>query len=376
MTKPKVIGIAGDGQLGRMLAVAASGLGYEVVVLGPTPGSPASAYARQVMGDFRESAPITEFGRRADVLTFEIEDVHAGALIDLRSQGLEVHPSPETLARIKDKFRQKQLFAEHGIPVAAFRAVTSEADIAAAGHDFGYPLVLKARLGSYDGRGNALISSPADISEAIAKLGGRQWYVEAHVPFVRELAVVAARDRQGNVAAYPVVETRHVRHICDTVIAPAQVDTITARQAGELAAGVLDTLQGVGVFGIEMFETPDGQVLVNEVAPRVHNSGHWTIEGAATSQFEQHIRAVVGLPLGPTTLTHPASVMVNILGERNGPAEPTGVDDALKIPGVAVHLYGKHDTKVDRKMGHITATADTPAAALANARRARAVVSI
>jgi 5-(carboxyamino)imidazole ribonucleotide synthase len=370
------IGIAGDGQLGRMMITAAKELGFDVVVLGTTENSPAGQYARQVMGDFRAEAPVLGLGDHADVITFEIEDAHAGALIALREKGIEVHPSPETLHNIKDKFRQKQLLAGAGIPVAAYRSVESSDDLISAAQEYGYPLVLKARLGSYDGRGNAAIKRADDIEPALDKLAGRGWYVEQHVPFVRELAVVAARDRKGNVATYPVVETRHVRHICDTVIAPAQVDGITARKANDLAVKVLDTLQGVGVFGIEMFETPDGQVLINEVAPRVHNSGHWTIEGAVTSQFEQHIRAVTGLPLGSTDLVKPAAVMINILGDRNGPAEPTGLHEALAIPGVSVHIYGKADTKVDRKMGHITAIGDTVDEALANAKRARQAITI
>ncbi len=365
----KTIGIAGGGQLGRMLAEAAHRLGFKVVVLDPTQNSPAAQVAdAHIVGDFKDAVKLEELAGACDVMTFEIESANAQALEALAARGFPVHPTPKTLAIIKDKLTQKRFLQERGIPVAPFCEAKDAAHL-------GYPYILKTRFGGYDGRGNALVESDAGGASAAAKLGGENLYAEGFVRFERELAVVAARTEKGETVVYPVVETMHENHICVEVLAPAPVSADIAEKAKEVAQRVLNAFDGAGVFGIEMFLAA-GTILVNEVAPRVHNSGHFSIEGSVTSQFENHIRAITGLPLGDAGMKVPAAVMVNILGERSGTAEPSGIPEAEAIPGVKVHIYGKMETRPGRKMGHLTATADTLEEAKEKAERARTLISI
>src|SRR3990167_5572830 len=254
--------------------------------------------------------------------------------------------------------------------------VFSIEDIIHAGKLVGYPMILKARTDAYDGRGNTLIKTDKDIQRGLEKLKGRILYIEQYVPFVKELAVMVARNPKGEIAAFPVVETIHKDNICDTVIAPAQISKKVKRDAQRLAEKVMKYLNGAGVFGIEMFLKKDNSVIINEIAPRVHNSGHYTIEACFTSQFEQHIRAISGLPLGSTEMKVPAAVMINILGERTGPSKLKGLKKTLTIPQVFVHVYGKMETKIDRKMGHITALGKNIKDAYKKARLARKYISI
>jgi 5-(carboxyamino)imidazole ribonucleotide synthase len=265
-----------------------------------------------------------------------------------------------TLATVQDKLAQKQLLAAHGIPVGPF-APSVEPDRTGG-------FVVKARFGGFDGRGNLVVDTldPAAVAEAF---GDVPVYVEDRLPFDRELAVVVARDRAGRTAAYPVVETVHVHGICDTVTAPAAVDARTRAAAEEVAMATLAVLDGAGVFAIELFVVDD-DVLVNEIAPRVHNSGHLTIEACATSQFEQHVRAVTGLPLGATDLRAPAATMVNLLGVSDEPLGRDGLAGALALPETHVHLYGK-DQRPARKIGHVTALGSDVAETTARALRAR-----
>lgn len=374
MQQPR-IGIAGGGQLGRMLAEAARGIELETIVLDPTPGCPASAYAEQIVGKYTDHDALIALSGRCDAMTFEIESVNADALHELSVAGFPVHPTPVTLAIIKDKLRQKTFLQDEGIPVAPFCAIDSEADVHSAIAKLGLPLVLKARSGGFDGRGNAQIDSLADVATALEKLKGVPLYAEGFVRFEKELAIVAARTTEGEMAVYPLVETIHKDHICHTTLAPAPVSDAVAAKAHALAEKVLASFDGAGVFGIEMFLVR-GEVLVNEIAPRVHNSGHWTIEGCETSQFENHIRAVAGMPLGSVAMKAPAAVMLNILGDRTGPAEPKGVVEAEELGGVKVHIYGKMETKPQRKMGHLTATGATLEDARQKAERARVLISI
>ena len=364
----KTIGIAGGGQLGRMLADAAHALGLKVVVLDPTPNSPAGQVAdEQIVGDYKDAAMMEALAAKCDVLTYEIESVNADALKEIAKK-MPVHPTPHTLAIIKDKYTQKQFLRERGIPVAPF-AVPEEATA------LGYPYVLKARSGGFDGRGNATVESAEALPAAREKLKGAPAYAEGFVHFQKELAIVAARTTAGEIRIFPLVETIHRDHICHTVIAPANVSRTVAQKAHEVAQKVLEALDGAGVFAIEMFLVGD-EVLVNEIAPRVHNSGHLTIEACHASQFEQHIRAVAGMELGDPTMKVPVAVMVNILGERDGAAEPTGIAAAEALGGVSVHIYGKMETKRQRKMGHLTAVGDSQSETLERAERARSLISI
>jgi 5-(carboxyamino)imidazole ribonucleotide synthase len=373
----KRIGIVGGGQLGRMMTDAAHKLGFTVTVIDPTPNSPAGQVAdKQIVAHFTDEDAIRKLGAESDFLTFEIELANAAILNELSEKGLQINPSAKTLSIIKDKLEQKKFLRQNGIPVADFVGVETIDDVITAGREFGYPFLLKARFNAYDGRGNALIKRESQIENEFKRLGANNLYVEKFVPFMKELAINVARNVKDEIISYPIVETVHKNNICHTVTAPAPVNDIVKSQAKKFGEETMKHLNGAGVFGIEMFLTEEGSVLLNEIAPRVHNSGHYTIEACKTSQFEQHIRAITGMPLGPTEMKVPAAVMINILGERNGKAEPKGVEEAEAIDGVKVHMYGKHETKLKRKMGHITAIGNTLEEAYNKAIKARALVSI
>lgn len=377
MEGQQTIGIIGGGQLGRMLTLAALPLGFKVMVVDPTPNCPAAQVgAEEITADLYDAAALQKLAERADYITIEIEHLDADTLDEISRLGKPIHPAPKTIRLIQDKYEQKRFLQKHGIPVAPFVVITDEASARKSLKEFGGKMLLKTRHGAYDGRGNMVVKNLGDIKKAFETFTGRQLYAEKFVPFAKELAVMVARSVHGEAAAYPVVQTIHERNICLEVLAPAPIDAKARRQAETLALKVAKLLDGAGMFGIEMFLTRDGKVLVNEIAPRVHNSGHYTMEAARTSQFEQHIRAVSGLPLGSTELMAPAAVMINILGERNGPTKVAGLHKVLGLPHTSVHLYGKSPTKVDRKMGHITATGTTMAQARRRARSARKQLSI
>ena len=375
--KHRTIGIVGGGQLGRMLTLAAHPLGFQTVVVDPAPSSPAAQVgAKEITAPLYDGSALRELARQADFITIEIEHVNADILMALAESGVSVNPAPATIRLIQDKYKQKQFLSENGVPVAPFAELSNAHDGRELLERFGGKMLVKTRLGAYDGRGNMVVDSPAKLAKALESFAGQPLYVEQFVPFSKELAVMAARDIAGNIATYPVVETVHERNICVEVVAPAPVPSVVCARANDIALKVAGLFKGAGMFGIEMFMLATGEIVVNEVAPRVHNSGHCTMDAARTSQFEQHIRAVSGMPLGDTTLTAPAAVMVNILGEGDHPTEVKGLNEALAIPGVHVHLYGKSPTKIDRKMGHITATGDSVQQARQRAHAARKVLSI
>ncbi len=368
------IGIIGGGQLARMMDAPAKQLGFSIVVLDPTPDSPAGQVVhRQIVGDYEDAVSIAALGKEADFVTFESEVANWAALDALSAQ---VNPPASTLEVMVNKLKQKQLLQRLGVTTPDFREVFDSQGVLNAAAELDYPLMLKAAVNAYDGRGNFLINGPEDVDIALNKLGGQVLYVEKFVPFSKELAIMVARNIDGEIATHPLVENIHRNHILHETLAPAPVKDDIRQKAENFATTVMHQLEGAGIFGIEMFLTSDGEVLINEIAPRVHNSGHYTIEACKTSQFEQHIRAITGLPLGQTDMTVPAAVMVNILGERSGPAQVDGLTRAQEIPGVSIHIYGKKDTRPERKMGHITAVAKTLDAALANARAARALIRI
>lgn len=373
----KRIGIVGGGQLGKMLTLEAKKLGFFVSVLDPTVKSPAGQVAdSQIVADFKDEEAIEQLAKQSDFLTFEIELANSEFLEYLQKKGVYVNPSPQTLTMIRDKLTQKQFLQSINASVAPFASIESEADLQTAVQNFGFPLMLKARTGSYDGRGNFLIKDKKAILEGLNKLAGRQLYVEKFIPFIKELAVIIARDMKNNIAIYPIVETVHKRNICQLVYAPAPINRSAMNRAVKLATSIAKHLKGAGVFAIEMFLDKKGHVYINEIAPRVHNSGHFSIEACETSQFEQQIRAITGLSLGSTKMKVPAAVMVNILGERDSEAKLEGLEKALAIDGVSVHIYGKREVRIDRKMGHITAIGQSLEQAYKKARRAREYIRI
>jgi phosphoribosylaminoimidazole carboxylase PurK protein len=375
--KTKTIGIVGGGQLGRMLTDAAHKLGFLVAVLDPTPNSPALQIAdKKIIGSFKDKKKILELAKISDFMTFEIEGVNIEALEELVKNKKSVHPAPEILKIIKDKLKQKTFLSNNDIPVAEFALIEKEEDCVKQGSIFGYPFLLKARFDAYDGRGNFVIKNKKDISKAFKKLSTSPLYAEKFVPFTKELAVVSGRDMFDNIQSFEVVETIHKNNICHIVRSPANISPKIKLKAKKLAGAVLQILNGVGVFAVEMFLTKNEGILVNEIAPRVHNSGHHTIEAYSSSQFEQHIRAITGLPISKPKSKSKNSVMVNILGQRNGEAKYKEHKGFKNSDSVKIHIYGKMETKKERKMGHITALGKTTKEAENKALKALKNISI
>jgi len=369
----KRIGIIGGGQLGKMMTLEAKRMGFHVVVLDPTPRSPAGQVAdEEIVGGFYDAEKIERLVRSVDVTTCDLEHVDTATLKRLYDQGYEIAPSPYILEIIQDKLLQKTFLKEKGLPVPRFAPVVNLAEDVKS---FGFPVVQKARKGGYDGRGVFIIKSREDLARVL--IG--ETYLEEYVEIEKELAVMVARNKRGEIACYPVVEMYfdEEANICDVVIAPARIEERHKRKAQEIAIEVVKALEGVGIFGVEMFLSKDGEIFVNEIAPRPHNSGHYTIEACVTSQFEQHLRAILNLPLGSTKLLTPA-VMVNLLGEKgySGPVKVVGFEEVLKIEGLSVHVYGKRETRPYRKMGHFTVVDEDVNRALAKALAAKKILKV
>lgn len=358
------LGILGGGQLAKMTAAAAATFGCEVVILERQDDFPAdSVDAHAIIGDWDKPADVLTLASLVDVVTLENEFVSTGALAVLAGHRSRLWPTVATMALVQDKYRQKQALAAAGLAVPRF----ADAPTRAAARAFGVPAVLKMRRNSYDGKGNATVRTPADLDAAWSALDGDRTalYIEEFCPFRRELAIIVTRGQDGGVVRYPVVETINREHICHVTKGPVSLPLV-----GEMAERAIARIGGVGSFGMECFELADGRLLVNEIAPRVHNTGHYTIEACECSQFENHVRAVLGWPLGSPALVAPAAAMVNLLGYGDGPGTPVGLADALRLPGVHVHVYGKTRSARGRKMGHVTALGTTPDEAADKAQRA------
>lgn len=372
----KKLGILGAGQLGKMTAIAAANWQLPLWALDKQADYPAAPYIqRLVCGNFNDEKDVLAFGKEVDLLTIEIEHVNTAALHQLQAEGLRIHPAPQILDTIKDKGLQKLFYQQHQLPTAAF-TLFDHAEQLREALDTGqlhYPFVQKSRTDGYDGRGVAVIQD----ASALHKLLPGACVVEQLVDIDKEVAVIVARNESGEVKAFPVVEMyfHPEANLVDRLLAPARISDQQAQAATALAIRTAAAFDVCGLLAVEMFIDRQGQLLVNEVAPRSHNSGHHTIESCAVSQFEQHLRAVLNLPLGDTRLLRPA-VMLNLLGDDgfSGPAKYRGIEEALALPGVSVHLYGKTHTQPFRKMGHITVTADTLEEAMRIADRIEAGV--
>jgi 5-(carboxyamino)imidazole ribonucleotide synthase len=350
------IGIVGGGQLGRMMAEAnlRKELGLEFIVLDPTENCPAAQIkgVSQIIGDFKDEEKIRQLAKGVNVLTFEIELANSQILKEVENSGVIVAPSPGTLYTIQDKLRQKTFLQENGLPVGDFTSIGSKDELVQSLNNYGFPAMLKATQDSYDGRGNYLLTKKSDIDKALNKFKDRSLMLERFVDFDKEISVIAARDFKGNIVTYPVVENHHVDGQLNMTIAPARISEELKQKAEDIAYRTMEVLDGAGVFGIEMFLGLEGKILINEIAPRVHNSGHHTIEGNYTSQFEQHLRAITGMTLGDTS-QRTEVIMYNILGggEFEGAYDIMGRD---KLPEeVGIHMYGK-TSKPNRKLGHMT----------------------
>ena len=368
-----VIGVLGSGQLGRMLALAAGRLGYRVHTYSPERDSPTGHVAdAEIVGSYDDVDALRRFADGVDAVTFEFENVPSASVAAIAERAV-VRPAGSVLHTTQHRGREKAFLSGAGLPVAPYALVDTPDDLPAAMTRVGLPAVLKTASFGYDGKGQARIDRAEDAFTAWDRLGRQPAVLEAFVDFERELSVVAARGVDGRVAHYGVIENAHARHILDVSVAPARVSPQIERDAVAIARATLEALDVVGVLCVELFLTRDGRVLVNELAPRTHNSGHLTIDACATSQFEQQLRAVCGLPLGATDLVRPAA-MANLLGDLWQDGEPRWAD-ALARPGVRLHLYGKREAKPGRKMGHLTALAETPDEAAALVRQARAVLT-
>ncbi|ACA60463.1 5-(carboxyamino)imidazole ribonucleotide synthase [Candidatus Desulforudis audaxviator] len=345
------VGVLGGGQLGRMLALEAKRMGYGVGVLDPVAGCPAAQVADfflQASLDDVEAA--LRLAAQVDVVTVENEFVPAALLARLE-RAVPVHPSASVLRTIQDRLLQKEFLKTAGFPQAPFAAVDDPRCLGEAVRAVDFPAVLKSRQGGYDGKGQVVVTEPGALESAWRAIGGRPAVLETLVPFKMEIAVILARGVQGETRVYPVAENVHVRHILHTTRVPAAVSERTSREAKRMACDIAELLGHVGVMAVEMFVLGGESVLVNEIAPRTHNSGHYTFGACVTSQFEQHLRAVCGLPLGDPALLSPA-VMVNLLGELWVEGTPCW-ETVLSRPNARLHLYGKREAKVGRKMGHV-----------------------
>jgi 5-(carboxyamino)imidazole ribonucleotide synthase len=368
------IGLIGGGQLGRMMVKAAKRLGCTCVVLDPYPGSPAGQVAgHQIIGGYHDPAKLRELAESCDVMTYELENIDTDTLIQLELEGHKIYPAPGVLSTLQDKLTQKKFLSQANIPTSEFieMAEPNLADF----EIFGFPLVQKARRGGYDGRGVSVMMDAASFAAHLPVPSLVERFVEAE----KELAVMVARSRDGNCVAYPTVEMcfRAGENVLDLLLCPAKIDKEIAAKAEELAIRTIQALEGVGMFGVEMFLTKGGDLLVNEIAPRTHNSGHHTIEACITDQFEQHLRAVLDLPLGSTELLAPAA-MINLLGAPDATGRPVfnGISEALSIAGVCLHIYGKAEVKPFRKMGHVTVIDQDLESACSKAERVRDLIQI
>ena len=343
-----MIGVLGGGQLGRMLALAAARLGFDVTVLEPEPDCPASRVAaRTLTAPYDDPDALEELARTCKVVTFEFENVPAAVVDRLEAFGAVAAPGRLALATAQDRVAEKTFLRAQGLAVADFAEINTASDIAAALPRLGSRGLLKTRREGYDGKGQTWVQGPEDAQAAFARIDGRPAILEAAVPFVRELSVIAARGRDGSVACYPPGENHHENGVLRTTLAPADISPETLAQAEAIARTALTALDYVGVIGVELFELPGGALVVNEFAPRVHNSGHWTLDGCEVDQFEQHVRAIAGWPLGPTAPLARVE-MQNLLGFE--------AEDWVRLaaePDARLWLYGKHHPREGRKMGHV-----------------------
>ena len=366
------VGIIGGGQLGKIMAQKAKKMGFHVTILDPTPNCPAAQVSdKQIIGGFHDPEKLARLVNENDVTTFELEHVDTSILKKMFDEGKNIYPSPYLIELIQDKYKQKELLDKKGIPVPAYKKVDTKACL----ESFGFPVIQKARKGGYDGKGVILLKTKDDLSKAIEA----ESFIEELVDIQKEIAVMVARNIEGEISCYPVVEMLFDErvNICDIVIAPARIEESLRKEIEDISIKCIEALDGVGIFGVELFLTKDNKILVNEIAPRPHNSGHYTIESCLTSQFEQLIRAVTNLPLGSTKLISP-SAMVNLLGEEGYNGEPVieGIHEALEIPGLSFHFYGKKETSAFRKMGHITVLDEDLDIALEKAQIAKEILKV
>ena len=368
----KKIGIIGGGQLGKMMILDAKRLDYYFVILDPVKNCPAHGIANEHMiAAFDDVEAMLKLASMVDVITYEFEHISVLALQKMEAAGHLVYPSSETLLHIQNKYDQKKWLEQHNLPVPRFMKIESLEDLQKASETFGLPMLLKTCTGGYDGKGNALIKETADYESAYESLGAGKLplMVEEFVPFEKEISVLACQSTCGDIRVFPIAENVHKDNILDETTVPAQISDAVKTKAMDIAKQSVKAFHAYGMLCIELFVTSAGDVLVNELAPRPHNSGHYTIEACVSSQYENHIRAILGLPLGDTSQIKPCA-MKNLIGSSNGQADLKGLEEAYQYENVKVHIYGKETVSVGRKMGHITAIDESVEEALSKVRLA------
>jgi 5-(carboxyamino)imidazole ribonucleotide synthase len=367
---PSTIGILGGGQLGKMLAQEAKKMGYRVLTLDPTPNCPcAQVCDEQIVAEFRDKTQALNLAKKADVLTYEFENIPAETVEYLEKKEFSVFPSSKVLRLTQNRIKEKEFLRIIGILTADFQGIKKASDLEKAFLELGLPAVLKTATGGYDGKGQIVLKTKEDLENLLEKsLFGQELIYEKFASFIKEISVICVRDRSGEIKTFPVSENIHRNNILHMSIVPARISRNAEKKAANIAKRVTQGLGAIGTIGVEMFLLKDDLILVNEIAPRVHNSGHYTIEACHASQFEQHIRAICGLPLGSTELLSPA-VMINILGDDLICRKDvfSWIGKVLKIKGASLHLYGKKEIRPGRKMGHITILACSVADALQRA---------
>ncbi|MGA8263339.1 MAG: 5-(carboxyamino)imidazole ribonucleotide synthase [Ignavibacteriaceae bacterium] len=377
-SKERIIGILGGGQLARMSAYQAYKLGYEIAILEKSKNSPAGMMTKhEFVGWVDDKKALRNFANASDIVTLENEFVDYQKLEFVESLGKKVLPSPKTISLIQDKYVQKRTLKNNNIPIVDFLKVDEKTGYKKVANVLGNKFILKSRKMGYDGYGNHSVKSERDFHEGIEKLSSRhsELMAERFIDFNMELAIMVARSRK-EIKTYPVVQTIQKNHICHTVIAPAQIAPSAIKKAEKIAVEAVKAIKGFGIFGIEMFLVNGNEILVNEMAPRPHNSGHYTIEACVTSQFENHIRSVLNLPLGSTEMVKPFAVMINLLGKREGQGVVEDYNKVLKNNNVHLHIYGKEKSRLGRKMGHITVLGDDLKKILSLARRVEKITII
>lgn len=371
----RTIGILGSGQLGRMFALEAKRMGYFVHTFSPEKNSPAGQVAdEEFIGKYDDAAAATKFARGVDVVTFEFENITKDVVKKIEKI-VTVHPNSYVLSTTQHRHREKIFLQDNKFPLTPFEKIGSREELHEAIKRIGTPAVLKTAGFGYDGKGQTKIKNADQADAAYDAIGGKEAILEAFVDFQCEVSVVAARGQDGSFAAYDVVENQHSKHILDTTISPATISSELQTKAVEITRNVMERLDCIGVLCVEMFVTKNGELLINELAPRPHNSGHWTIDTCVTNQFEQQVRAICGLPLGSTERLAPFAAMVNLLGDIWQGGEPNWVE-ALLNPKVKLHLYGKHEARIGRKMGHVNVTGNSAEEVAASVARVKKIFGI
>jgi len=376
----QVIGIIGGGQLGKMLILSAKKLGFKVITLDPVEDCPAHSIADEhIIADFDNEKAIRELVEKCNVTTYEFEHINADILIQLVEEGNVIYPSPNHLQIIQNKYTQKMFLQKQNIPIPAIRSISTMEEAIAWGNTKGYPIMIKSALGGYDGKGNFVYTNERSLRQELPSIlkTSSALFVEEWIDYQMEISVLASRGKDGQIEVYPPVLNSHKDSILDETIYPAGLSKELEKKALKMATKIMECFAGVGLFCMELFVCQDGHILVNEIAPRTHNSGHYTMEACITSQFEQHLRAISGLPLGATEMRVPYAVMKNLIGPKDIQTKEVhyeGIEKVLTMKDVHLHIYGKKKIQAKRKMGHITVCGENKQEVLATARKAHRII--